>query len=392
MTQNSQHHGPPHAGRGHLGIMARSTFHSTLGARLVRGTLALLALSTFPRSVAGAQQARVRDLTLADGAMPVRLVGYGIVVGLDATGDRGLGGRMGGMTIQSVANLLRRFDIQIPAEILRTRNAAAVLVTAEVSPYLRPGGRFDINVASLADARSLRGGTLWMTPLVTDAGTQALATAQGAVVMSDGNLSSRDYNTVETSGRIPSGGMLEGDLGRSAAFASSSRLLLKEPDIGTATKISDAINQAIGGNTARVEDPGSIALTLPGTADRAATLVKIADLRVTPDRAARLVIDGRDGTVVAGGEITVGDAVVSHGGITLTVGGAAAGGAGAAAAVAQATQGAPNGFQAVRVNNGASVQAVAGALQAVQSSPSEIAAIFESLREVGALAAEVTIR
>jgi flagellar P-ring protein FlgI len=352
----------------------------TLAAAL--GCFALLAFQ------AGAQSARVRDITIADGSMPVRLLGYGIVVGLDGTGDRGVGGRQGGQTVQSVANLLRRFDIQIPAEVLRTRNAAAVLVTAEVSPYLRPGGKFDITISSLGDARSLRGGTLWMTPLVTDAGAQSVGTAQGSVVISDGNINSRDFNTVETSARIPSGGLLEGSV-TTASFANSSRLLLKDPDIGTATKIVAAINQAIGANTAKVEDPGSIELTLPATGERAATIVKIQDLKVTPDRSNRLVIDGRDGTVVVGGDITVGEAVVSHGGVTLTIGGPAAA---ASAAPAGPNGSAGGGSQAVRVATGASVQAVASALQAVQTSPSEIAAIFESLREVGALSAEVTIR
>ena len=371
-------------------IRIRSIAATTM-IRSVVSALAIALLGTVP---AGAQSARVRDITIADGSTPVRLLGYGIVVGLDGTGDRGVGGRQGGQTVQSVANLLRRFDIQIPAEVLRTRNAAAVLVTAEVSPYLRPGGKFDITISSLGDARSLRGGTLWMTPLVTDAGAQAVGSAQGSVIMSDGNIASRDFNTVETSGRIPSGGLLEGSVSTSS-FASSSHLLLKDPDIGTATKIVAAINQAIGANTAKVEDPGSIELTLPPSGDRAATIVKIQDLKVTPDRANRLVIDGRDGTVVAGGDITVGEAVVSHGGITLTIG--ATGAAGAAPAAVPAPPPGPNGpggntNQAVRVATGASVQAVASALQAVQTSPSEIAAIFESLREVGALSAEVTIR
>ena len=347
--------------------------------------VALAAFAVLPYN-AQAQDARIRDLAIADGSTPVRLVGYGIVVGLDGTGDRSVGGTNGGQTVQSVANLLRHFDIEVPAEALRTRNAAAVLVTAEVSPYLRAGGHFDITISSLGDARSLRGGTLWMAPLITDAGTQALATAQGSIVMSDGNVNSRDFNTVETSGRIPGGGLLEVDLAR-GNFASSSRLLLKEPDLGTATKIAAAINQSIGANTAKVEDPGAVALTIPATGDRAATLVKIQDLKVTPDHANRLVIDGRDGTVVAGGDITVGGAVVSHGGVTLTVGAAAA-----RAGAAAPAQGAAGGTQAVQVASGASVQTVAAALQAVQTSPSEIAAIFESLREVGALAAEVTIR
>jgi flagellar P-ring protein FlgI len=360
-------------------------FVETLTAAL--GCFALLALQ------AGAQSARVRDITIADGSTPVRLLGYGIVVGLDGTGDRGVGGQQGGQTVQSIANLLRRFDIEIPASVLRTRNAAAVLVTAEVSPYLRPGGKFDITISSLGDARSLRGGTLWMTPLVTDAGAQAVGTAQGSLVMSDGNINSRDFNTVETSGRIPSGGLLEGSVS-TASFASSSRLLLKEPDIGTATKIVAAINQAIGANTAKVEDPGSVALTLPPSGDRAATIVKIQDLKIVPDRTNRLVIDGRDGTVVAGGDISVGEAVVSHGGVTLTIGGAATTTPANAAAAGPNAANAPaaGGNQAVRVVAGASVQAVASALQAVQTSPSEIAAIFESLREVGALSAEVIIR
>lgn len=365
---------------------------SSVSVRRLLETIAL-ALSTFALLPfqAGAQDARVRDITITDGSTPVRLLGYGIVVGLDGTGDRGAGGRSGGQTVQSVANLLRRFDIEIPAEALRTRNAAAVLVTAEVSPYLRSGGRFSVTISSLGDARSLRGGTLWMTPLVTDAGTQSLATAQGSILLSDGNISSRDFNSVETSGRIPAGGLLEGDMARSN-FANASKLLLKDPDIGTATKIAAAINQAIGGNTARVEDPGSIALTLPTSGDRSATLVKIQDLKVTPDRANRLVIDSRDGSVVAGGDITVGGAVVSHGGVTLTIGGAAGAAAAPARSASTGANGPAMGTQAVRVANGASVQAVASALQAVQTSPSDIAAIFESLREVGALSAEVTIR
>lgn len=364
---------------------------STAATALIRSVASAMAIALLGAVPAGAQSARVRDITIADGSTPVRLLGYGIVVGLDGTGDRGVGGRQGGQTVQSVANLLRRFDIQIPAEVLRTRNAAAVLVTAEVSPYLRPGGKFDITISSLGDARSLRGGTLWMTPLVTDAGAQAVGSAQGSIIMSDGNIASRDFNTVETSGRIPSGGLLEGSVSTSS-FASSSHLLLKDPDIGTATKIVAAINQAIGANTAKVEDPGSIELTLPPSGDRAATIVKIQDLKVTPDRANRLVIDGRDGTVVAGGDITVGEAVVSHGGITLTIGAAGVATAAPAAAPAGPNGPAGNVNQAVRVATGASVQAVASALQAVQTSPSEIAAIFESLREVGALSAEVTIR
>jgi flagellar P-ring protein precursor FlgI len=139
-----------------------------------------------------AQDVKIRDLTTAEGAAPIRVVGYGIAVGLDGTGDRSGGGtRGGGMTVQSVVNLLRNFDVEIPSDLVRTRNAAVVLVTAEVSPYLRAGGRFEVQVASLGDARSLRGGVLYMTPLVAEAGGRPVAVAQGPLMLSDG-LAVRD--------------------------------------------------------------------------------------------------------------------------------------------------------------------------------------------------------
>ncbi|HEX7241886.1 MAG TPA: flagellar basal body P-ring protein FlgI [Longimicrobiaceae bacterium] len=325
---------------------------------------------------AGAQEVRIRDLTLGDATVPVRLVGYGLVTGLDGTGDRGLGARGAGQTVQSVANLLRRFDVEVPAEMLRTRNVAAVLVTAEVSPYLRAGARFNVAVSSVGDARSLRGGVLWMTPLVAEAGGTPVATAQGALLVSDGGQA-RGSSAVETTARSPEGGLLEGDLPR-PAFAQQSRLVLREPDLGTATRIAAAVNGALGAGSAAVEDPGAVALTPRGNEDRATLLARVGELRVRPDRPNRLVIDGRDGTVVAGGDMQVGEATVSHGAVTLTVG--AAGGGGAA------------GQGGVQVAVGTPVVQVAAALQAVLTPPSEIAAIFESLRAVGAISAEVVIR
>ncbi|GJG86561.1 hypothetical protein tb265_17420 [Gemmatimonadetes bacterium T265] len=320
---------------------------------------------------------RIRDLTQAEGAAPIRLMGYGLAVGLDGSGDRAAG--TGGMTVQSVVNLLRNFNVEVPSALVRTRNAAAVLVTAEVSPYLRAGGRFEVQVASLGDARSLRGGMLYMTPLLAEAGGRPVAAAQGALMISDGVDPRNRYGppAVETTVRLPGGGQLEADLPR-PTLAQSNRLLLREPDIGTATKIAAAVNAALGPTAAAVEDPGAVTLNLPA-AGRAAALARLGDLRVSPDRAARVVIDARDGTVVAGGDLVVGAAVVSHGAVTLSI---AAGGA--------AAPGAPSGD--VRVAPGTSVQQVAAALHAVQTPAGDIAAIFAALREVGALAAEVTVR
>jgi len=328
-------------------------------------------------------QSRIRDLVLADGAAPLRVVGYGLVAGLDGTGDRAMGGFQGGQTVQSIVNLLRRFDITVPANVLRSRNVAAVLVTAEVSPYLRPGGRFDVQVASIGDAPSLRGGMLYMTPLIAEVGGPPLATAQGGVVLSEGSsgAGARAYGTrVETSARIPAGGVVESEIPRGTYGSATTALSLREPDIAVASRIAAVIDSAMGAGTARVDDPGSVTLTLKDSAGSARSLAlsKLRELPIRIARGARVVIDGRDGTVVAGGDVTVGEAVVTHGPLTLAIGGGADGTA------------APAGE--VRLLAGVSVQRIASALHGIRSSPQEIAAIFSALREVGAITAEVVIR
>ncbi len=348
--------------------------------RSARRVIAALLLLV-PASAHAQAEARIRDLTTAEGVLPVRLMGYGLVVGLDGTGDRAIGGQSGGQTVQSVINMLRRFDIEVPPALLRMRNVAAVLVTAEVSPYLRAGGRFEIQVASMGDARSLRGGVLYMTPLVGDPGGPSLATAQGALLVSEGGSATRYAPTIETSARIPAGGLLEANLPRPTLNASSSRLFLREPDLGTASRIASAINGQLGDTVATVEDEGSVMLALPAGAERAAALTKVLELAVRPDTKPRLVIDGKDGTVVIGGDLTVGPASVSHGGVTLSIGDAPTEPA--------TTNDTPGN---VRMAIGTPVQKVASALHAVQTPPQEIAAIFAALRDVGAITAEVIIR
>jgi flagellar P-ring protein precursor FlgI len=290
-----------------------------LGVSMARTVFATAALLLLPVNARAQNDIKIRDLTSAEGALPVRLVGYGLAVGLDGTGDRAIGGQTAGPTIQSVINILRRFNIEVPAELIRMRNVAAVLVTAEVSPYLRAGGRFEVNVASMGDARSLRGGTLYMTPLVADASGSPLASAQGSLLVSDGGAATRYMPSHETSARIPTGGVLEADLPRPAIVATS-RLLLREPDLGTATRIAIAINATYGEKTATVEDEGSVIVTLPDSVQKPTALARIRDLAVKPESRPRLIIDGKDGTVVAGGEMIVGSATVSHGAITLAIG------------------------------------------------------------------------
>ena len=350
-------------------------------ARFVRSsaTSALAALAWLVPFAAHPQDVRVRDLVLADAAPPVRLMGYGIVTGLNGTGDMVFGTTGSGQTVQSIVNLLHRFDISVPPALLRTRNVAAVLVTSEVSTYLRPGGRFEVQVSSLGDARSLRGGVLWMTPMVADAGGQPLAGAQGPIVISAGATTNRSLSAVVgTTGTIPNGGVLEANLPR-PQLAASNMLLLRDPDITTAARIAAAVDSALGGkDIAIVQDPGAVRLALKDTAaGLAAALAAVRDVRVRPSRTARIVIDSRDGTIVAGGDLVVGEAVVSHGGITISIG-------------AKADSTAVPGD--IRAAAGATVQTIGAALHAAQANASDIAAILDALRAVGAIAAEVVVR
>jgi flagellar P-ring protein precursor FlgI len=279
--------------------------------------------------------------------------------------------------VRSVANALRRFGIEVPPERLRPRNVAAVIVTAELSPYLRAGGRFEVQVSSLGDATSLRGGVLWTTPLVTDVDQPPVATAQGPMLISDDNYRVQGRNG--NSARIPEGGVLEIDPPAMAAL--TPKLLLRRPDLTTATRIADAVNAAYGNGVAKVEDPGSIALN-PGPKAADNLMGFLASVDTIPVRAnapARIVIDGRNGTVVVGGDVRVGAAAVSQRGITLRIG----------AAVASPDSLNPG---LLSLPDGASVQDVAAGLHAAGARPQEIASLFDALREVGALSARVTVR
>ncbi|MEQ1856947.1 MAG: flagellar basal body P-ring protein FlgI [Longimicrobiales bacterium] len=351
--------------------------------RLVIAALALL--FGFGARSAHAQTARVRDLTITDGEAPVRLVGYGLVVGLEGTGDRVFGGILGGMTVRTVANLLRNLGIEVPEQMIRTRNAAAVLVTAEASPYTRRGGRFDVSVASLGDATSLRGGQLWQTPLLASVGGAPMAFAQGNIAISASGRLRADGPT-ETSAVLTSAAVALSDM-TEGPIPTPNRLLLREPDLATAQRIAESVNTAVGPGAATVQDPGAIALTLPQD-DPLASLVAIGELEITPSLVPRVVIDGQSGAVAAGGDISVGPAVVSHDWLTLTISPPTD----PLTAAADSASGAVLAPGAVRAEAGVRVQALAEALHSVGATAEVIGAVFRSLRTVGAIHAEVLIR
>lgn len=336
----------------------------------------LLALTSSGLSAQATQ--RVGDLVTAPGNVPRRLIGYGLVVGLEGTGDRSFGNATGGtQTVRSIANALRRFGLEVPAERLRPRNVAAVIVTAEASPYLRAGGRFEVQVSSIGDATSLRGGVLWITPLLSDVDQDPVATAQGALLGADEDV--RQAGRRGNSARIPEGGVLEVDPSQVAGL--TPRLLLRKPGLATAQRVAEAINAALGDSVAKVDDPGSITLNPGGPAgDNLIGLLAAVDtipVRMMPD--ARIMIDARSGTVVSGGAARVASAVLSHKGLTLRIG----------VAPPDSGTGVPG---LLTVGEGATVQEVAAGLHAAGAKPQEIAAMFLALREVGALSAEVVVR
>ena len=352
-------------------------------ARRPRGLASLflaLGLAGLLAPLPAGAQVTVGTLTRHDGDLPRRLAGYGLVVGLDGSGDRSFGGARGSTpTVRSVLNLLRRFDIEVPSEQLRLRNVAAVLVTAEVSPWLRSGGRFEVQIAALGDATSLRGGVLWMTPMVTDPGQPPVGTAQGPVLVANDPTATGAYARRGNSGRIAEGGVLEVD--PDPVLADGARLLLRNPDLQTATLIAAAVNAAVAPGTAKVIDPGVVQLAPPAnrSADLPGFLAAVDAVSLTPPEPARIVIDSRDGTVVAGADVRLGAAVVSHRGITLQIG----------ATAAPASAG-PTDL--VRLAPHASVADVAAGLHAAGARAEDIAAIFEALEKAGALTAEVIVR
>jgi flagellar P-ring protein precursor FlgI len=263
---------------------------------------------------------RVKDLATFEGVRSNPLIGYGLVVGLQGTGD----GTQAAFTIQSLANILRRSGVSVPQLSIRVRNIAAVMVTADLPPFARPGQSLDVQVSSLGDAKSLQGGTLLMTPLLGPDGS-TYAVAQGAVSIGGAFLGGGGGNTVQknhpTAGRIASGAIVERSVPLDLASVPSFRLLLRDPDFATAGRAADAINAAFSDTVAKAEDPVSVRITPPASlaSDPVALLAKVEAVELQPDTTARVVINEKTGTVVLGQDVRVSKVALAHGSLTVEV-------------------------------------------------------------------------
>lgn len=280
----------------------------------------VLALCFTCLSPAHAGPVRIKDLVEFDGVRGNDLVGYGLVVGLNGTGD---GLRNSPYTEEIMSNLLERLGVNVSGEKLQPKNVAAVFVTASLPPFARAGGRIDVSVSAMGDAKSLLGGTLIMTPL-NGADGQIYAVAQGAVVAGGVSVEGQAAKVVEgvpTAGVIPSGARVEREVDFDFSKMTAIRLALRTPDFTTADRIEKAINATFGARAAVMLDAGTVTVDVGSTGLRspAQAITRLEDLEVDPEARARVVVDQRSGTIVMGEDVRISRVAVAQGNLTLRI-------------------------------------------------------------------------
>lgn len=270
-------------------------------------------------TVGAGAQVRIKDIAGVQGARSNQLVGYGLVVGLDGSGDS----NSTLFTAQSVVNALQRLGVNVPQGLVKVKNVAAVLVTADLPPFVKNGARIDVTVSSLGDARSLQGGTLIQTPLLGADG-EVYAVAQGPLSIGGFNFSaggSQAQKNHVNVGRIPRGAIVEREVPTSLSDGQTVEITLKEPDFTTASRIAEAINAKLPEAGAQPLDPSTVRVGIPATSqgNLIGFLAQIEGLAVTPDAAAKIVVNERTGTIVIGGEVRVSPCAIAHGNIQVKV-------------------------------------------------------------------------
>ena len=362
-------------------------------------TLAVLLLASLAAAPGAVAQTRVKDLVTFDGVRRNQLIGYGLVVGLNGTGDRLINTPF---TEQSLKGMLERLGINTRDEVLRTRNAAAVMVTASLPPFARQGTTIDITVSALGDATSLLGGTLLVTPLLGADG-QAYAVAQGSLSVSGfsaGGAAANVTKGVPTSARVANGAIVERELKFALDEVTAVRMALRNPDFTTANRIADAVNARLGGG-ARVLDATTVDVRIPPryTGAIARLIGDIEQVSVRPDGIARVVVDERSGTVVIGDDVRISRVAITQGNLTVRV-----------VETPQVSQPQPfsdgqtvvvprtdvqvqegNGRQFVTIGGNVSLQQLVNGLNALGVGPRDMVAILQAIKAAGALHADLEI-
>ena len=357
------------------------------------------ALALIPNAQAYAASARIKDIVSFEGVRDNQLVGYGLVVGLNGTGDSL---NNAPFTNQSLQSMLERLGVNTAGENVRTANVAAVMVTANLPAFATQGTRLDVSVAALGDSDSLQGGTLLVTPLLAADG-DVYAIAQGPVAIngfSAGGDAASIVSGVPTTGRIASGALIEREIDFQLGAQTSLRLALRNPDLTTARRIAMAVNDFIGAPTATPEDPATVRVTLPPgfNGNIVDLLTDIEQLMVQTDQTAKIVIDENSGIIVMGKDVRVSSVAVAQSNLTVTI-----------AENPEVVQPLPlaNGQTAVEPNTeinanlsesalsvveeSVTLQQLVDGLNALGISPRDLIAILQAIKATGALQAEIEV-
>lgn len=350
---------------------------------------------------------RLKDMTSIAGVRSNQLVGYGVVVGLAGTGDGS-----SGLTLQSLQSMVSQFGLVTEAANLNAKNVASVMVTAEMPAFMKPGQRLDITVSTIGGSKSLRGGTLLMTPLLGADG-ETYAVAQGNLVVGglgvDGNDGSSVIVNVPTVGRIPRGASIEKMV--DTPFQSTDNVLLNlhQSDFSTAMRVADAVNEVFGPDVAVPLDASTIKVRAPVDPSQKVSFVSLLEnIEVEPARpSAKVIVNSRTGTIVIGGDVRVTPSVVTHGSLTVRINEDKEVVQGNT--IAQNQQGVVVAPGQAQVNDdteiiieqeparafifdpGIELSDVVDAVNAVGASPADLVAILEALREAGSLRAEIIV-
>lgn len=348
--------------------------------------------------------ARIKDVVSFEGVRDNMVLGYGLVVGLNGTGDKL---QNNAFTEQSLIAFLERQGVNTRGLQLKSKNVAAVTVTARLPGFARAGSTMDINISAMGDAKSLMGGTLLATPLL-GADSNVYAVAQGPITIGGFEASGQSGTTitkgVPTNGFIANGAIVEREIDFKLNDMGSVRLALRNPDMTTARNIAEAINQQVGPGISRVEDPGTIAVTVPTaySGDVVSLLADIETLPVVTDQPARIVIDEATGTVVMGENVRISTVAVAQGNLVVKVE--------ESAQVSQPNPFAPEGSETVVVprtdltvdensdnkiavlEEGATLRDLVGGLNSLGVSPRDLITILQTIKSAGALQADIETR
>ena len=317
---------------------------------------------------------RVKDIASVDGVRDNQLVGFGLVIGLDGTGDKNMP-----FTNAAVLNMLTKMGMAFNAAQLKPKNVAGVMVTATLPPYAQSGNRIDVTVSSLGDAKSLQGGVLVLTPLLGPDGN-VYAVAQGSVSVGGFETKTRKSSQAKhlTVAHVPQGALVEREVPSVITDGEHIVLTLHEPDFTSAQRLVRALTLHFHEPVARALNGGAVQVRMPVRyrQDPVAFIAELEDIHVEPDTVARVVINERTGTVVVGENVRIYPVAIAHGDLTIKI---------------QDDEEAVGGEARIGSVSGASVREIARALNALGVLPQEIIAIFQAIKKAGALPAELEV-